>query len=189
LKTSLQQARAVMPQSLALPFCVDVLPAATPPPIDIANCAAFTKLCDKVKLKNQSSRPVMLQACLSFSPFLLIRKLEFSRVLTLWRLLQANTFGPGPSCHSALQQQPKNPAQIVQAQSQQLQPQYQQPQTSRAASIPSAPRQIIAPERQQPPSYNRPPAAQDTVSVMNHNLNFSHSPAGPNHFSRHFRSR
>lgn len=82
--------------------------------------------------------------------------------------VQANNSGPGlfPSCHSALQQQPKGMAQIVQPHNQPFQQTpYQQSQPPRSSSILNAPRQIVAPERQLP-HQTRPLAAQDTVRIF-----------------------
>jgi hypothetical protein len=82
--------------------------------------------------------------------------------------VQANNSGPGllPSCHSALQQQPKSIAQIVQPPNQPFQQTpYQQSQPPRSSSILNAPRQIVAPERQLP-HQTRPPVAQDTVRIF-----------------------
>ena len=65
LKTkTIHQAPAVIfsVSCTACPF-FDAFPAAALPSLDIANCAAFSKLCDRVKLKNQSSQPVLLPAC------------------------------------------------------------------------------------------------------------------------------
>ena len=79
---------------------------AAPPSVDIANCAALSKLCDRVKLKNQSSQPILLQACFSFTIHAANRRCQFSHCIVsaageqLWRWVWAQL----PLCHAAAAQ-------------------------------------------------------------------------------------